>query len=134
MSQPRLISINAARADRFWRGTRLATKTYRPCLAPDGAVAAFPACIVHVLFGAAGIEQLIESEIAIRQDFTDFEDWWNPWAAGGQGIAGAFSATLPAEHISPIKDIVHRAYLAGGVDRPRSFVAGARLAVGRKPG
>jgi hypothetical protein len=103
-----------ARADRIWRGIRLATETYRPCLAAYGAVAAFPACTVHALFDAAGIEQLTESEIATRQDFSDFEDWWDPWAAGGQGIAGAFNATLPAEHISPIKDIVHRAYLAGG--------------------
>jgi hypothetical protein len=85
------------------------------------------------LFDAAGIEQVTESDIAIRQDFTDFEDWWDPWAAGGQGIAGAFIAALPAERIPPIKDIARRAYLAGGADGPRSFVAVARLAVGRKP-
>jgi hypothetical protein len=85
------------------------------------------------LFATAGIEQVTESDIAIRQDFTDFEDWWDPWAAGGQGIAGAFIAALPAERIPPIKDIARRAYLAGGADGPRSFVAVARLAVGRKP-
>jgi hypothetical protein len=85
------------------------------------------------LFAAAGIEQVTESDIAIRQDFADFEDWWDPWAAGGQGIAGAFMAALPPERIPPIKDIARRAYLAGGADGPRSFVAVARLAVGRKP-
>ena len=85
------------------------------------------------LFATAGIEQVTESDIAIRQDFADFEDWWDPWAAGGQGIAGAFIATLPPERIPPIKDIARRAYLAGGADGPRSFVAVARLAVGRKP-
>ena len=85
------------------------------------------------LFAAAGIEQVTESDIAIRQDFSDFEDWWDPWAAGGQGIAGAFIAALPPERIAPIKDIARRAYLAGGADGPRSFVAVARLAVGRKP-
>ncbi len=123
-----------ARADRIWRGIRLATETYRPCLAAYGAVAAFPACTVHALFDAAGIEQVTESEITIRQDFTDFEDWWDPWVAGGQGIAGAFIAALPSLRIPPIKDIAHRAYLAGGVEGPRSFVAVARLVVGRKPG
>jgi hypothetical protein len=56
-----------------------------------------------------------------------------PLIAGGQGIAGAFIATLPPERIPPIKDIARRAYLAGGADVPRSFVAVARLAVGRKP-
>ncbi|MFM7608361.1 MAG: SAM-dependent methyltransferase, partial [Alphaproteobacteria bacterium] len=85
------------------------------------------------LFDAAGIERVTERDIAIRQDFTDFEDWWDPWAAGGQGIAGAFIAALPSERIPPIKDIARRAYLAGGADGPRSFVAVARLAVGRKP-
>lgn len=83
------------------------------------------------LFTAAGIEQVTESDIAIRQDFAD---WWAPWAAGGQGIAGAFIAALPTERIPPIKKIARRAYLAGGADGPRSFVAVARLAVGRKPG
>ena len=53
---------------------------------------------------------------------------------GGQGIAGAFIAALPSLRIPPIKDIAHRAYLAGGVEGPRSFVAVARLVVGRKPG
>jgi hypothetical protein len=86
------------------------------------------------LFNAAGLGQVTERDIAIRQDFSDFEDWWDPWAAGGQGIAGAFIAALPPERIPPIKDIARRAYLAGGIDGPRSFVAVARLAVGRKTG
>ncbi|MFM8616229.1 MAG: class I SAM-dependent methyltransferase, partial [Alphaproteobacteria bacterium] len=86
------------------------------------------------LFDVVSLERVTERDIAIRQDFTDFEDWWDPWAAGGQGIAGAFIAALPAERIPPIKDIARRAYLAGGADGPRSFVAVARLAVGRKPG
>ena len=88
---------------------------------------------MSALFAAAGVERVTETDIAIRQDFTDFEDWWDPWAAGGQGIAGAFIATLPPERIPPIKKIVRRAYLAGGADGPRSFVAVARLATGRKP-
>jgi len=50
----------------------------------------------------------------------------------GQGIAGAFIAALPPERIPPIKAVVRRAYLAGGADGPRSFVAVARLASGRK--
>jgi trans-aconitate methyltransferase len=88
---------------------------------------------MSALFAAAGVEHVTETDIAIRQDFTDFEDWWDPWAAGGQGIAGAFIATLPPERIPPIKKIVRRAYVAGGADGPRSFVAVARLAMGRKP-
>jgi hypothetical protein len=49
--------------------------------------------------------------------------------ADGQGIAGAFIAALPPERIPPIQDIARRAYQAGGVDGPRSFVA-----VARRPG
>ena len=61
------------------------------------------------------------------------ETYCCPLMAGGQGIAGAFIATLPPERIPPIKEILRRAYLAGGADGPRSFVAVARLAIGRKP-
>lgn len=82
------------------------------------------------LFEAAGLRGVTERDIAIRQKFLDFADWWEPWRSGGQGIAGAFIAALPAERIPRVEALARRAYLAGGPDGPRSFVAVARLATG----
>lgn len=79
--------------------------------------------------GAAGVE---ERDIAIRQRFADFADLWDPWLTG-QGVAGAYVATLDPARRARVEAAVRRAYLAGGPDGPRSFVAVARLALGRRP-
>lgn len=87
---------------------------------------------LSALLRGAGLRDVAERDIAIRQDFMDFADWWNPWASGGQGIAGAFVAALPPDRLPRIEASARRAYLAGGADGPRSFVAVARLATGRR--
>ncbi|CAH0215904.1 trans-aconitate 2-methyltransferase [Roseomonas sp. CECT 9278] len=85
------------------------------------------------LFTAAGLHDVGERDIMIRQDFDSFSDWWAPWLTG-QGIAGAFVAALPPERLPRIEALARRAYLAGAPDGPRSFVAVARLATGRRDG
>ncbi len=82
------------------------------------------------LFSAAGLRDVAERDIMIRQEFSDFADWWEPWLTG-QGIAGAFVAALPPERLPRVEALARRAYLAGAPDGPRSFVAVARLATGR---
>jgi SAM-dependent methyltransferase len=89
---------------------------------------------LSALLRGAGLRDVTERDIAIRQDFADFDDWWGPWASGGQGIAGAFVAALPPERLPRVEALARRAYCAGAPDGPRSFVAVARLAVGRRPG
>ncbi len=84
------------------------------------------------LLAAAGLRDVAERDLMIRQDFSDFADWWEPWLTG-QGIAGAFVAALPAADRPRVEALARRAYLAGGPDGPRSFVAVARLATARKP-
>jgi SAM-dependent methyltransferase len=84
------------------------------------------------LLAGAGLIQVTERDVVIRQDFTDFADWWGPWAEGGQGIAGAFVAALPPERLPRVEALARRAYLGGGADGPRSFVAVARLATARR--
>lgn len=86
---------------------------------------------LSALLRDAGLREVTESDIVIRQDFADFADWWGPWAQGGQGIAGAFVAALPPERLPRVEALARRAYLAGAADGPRSFVAVARLASGR---
>lgn len=87
---------------------------------------------LSALLNDAGLHGVTERDLVIRQDFADFADWWDPWASGGQGIAGAFVATLPADRLPRVEALARRAYLAGGPDGPRSFVAVARLATGRR--
>jgi trans-aconitate methyltransferase len=83
------------------------------------------------LFAAAGLHDVAEQDLMIRQDFEHFADWWDPWLTG-QGVAGAFVAALPAERLARVEALARRAYLAGAPDGPRSFVAVARLATGRR--
>ncbi|MEO3472562.1 methyltransferase domain-containing protein [Roseomonas sp. CAU 1739] len=87
---------------------------------------------LSALLRDAGMRDVVERDLVIRQDFTDFADWWDPWASGGQGIAGAFVATLPPDRLPRVEALARRAYLAGGPDGPRSFVAVARLATGHR--
>jgi trans-aconitate methyltransferase len=85
------------------------------------------------LFTAAGLRDVAERDIMIRQDFDNFADWWEPWLTG-QGIAGAFVAALPSEQQPRVEALARRAFLAGAPDGPRSFVAVARLATGYRQG
>lgn len=87
---------------------------------------------LSALLRGAGLCDVAECDVVIRQDFTDFADWWEPWASGGQGIAGAFVAALPPERLPHVEALARRAYLAGAPDGPRSFVAVARVATGRR--
>jgi trans-aconitate methyltransferase len=83
------------------------------------------------LLAAAKLHDVTEQDLVIRQDFEHFADWWDPWLTG-QGIAGAFVAALPPERLPRVEALARRAYLAGAPDGPRSFVAVARLATGRR--
>jgi hypothetical protein len=85
------------------------------------------------LFTGAGLRDVAERDITIRQDFDNFADWWEPWLTG-QGIAGAFVAALPPERLPGVEALARRAFLAGAPDGPRSFVAAARLATGYRQG
>ena len=83
------------------------------------------------LLTAAALHDVTEQDLVIRQDFRDFHDWWDPWLTG-QGVAGAFVAALPADRLARIEALARRAYLSGAPEGPRSFVAVARLATGRR--
>lgn len=78
------------------------------------------------LFTAAGLREVREGDISIRQDFAGFADWWGPWLSG-QGIVGAFVAGLEPAPRARLEAALRDAW---GADGPRSFVATARMAVG----
>jgi len=87
---------------------------------------------MSALFAEAGLDAA-ERDIAIRQTLSSFSDWWEPWELG-QGIAGAFVAALDVPQRDAVREAARRAYLGGGSDGPRSFIAVARLAPARVPG
>lgn len=82
------------------------------------------------LLAQAGCTAVAECDLLIRMTFADFEDWLGPWR-GGQGIIGAFYASLPPADRDMLDAPLRRAWQAGGVDGPRSFAAVARMATGR---
>ena len=71
------------------------------------------------LFRTAGFTNVVETMLAIRMDFADFEDYWEPMMTG-QGTIDEF---VKAHGEARLKDAVREAYLSGAPDGPRSFPA-----------
>jgi SAM-dependent methyltransferase len=79
------------------------------------------------LWRAAGLTEVVEMPIVVRMDFADFDDYWQPIAAG-EGRAGRYVGKLSEAARATLEGQVRRAYLCGDVDGPRSF-ASVALAV-----
>jgi SAM-dependent methyltransferase len=62
-----------------------------------------------------------ETELMVRMDYRNFNDFWAPIAAG-EGPLGKFMETLDASERSRTDAAVRDAYEAGRPDGPRSFV------------
>ena len=71
---------------------------------------------------SAGFKDIRCGEIMIRTEFASFDDYWAPFD-GKDGPIPAYLAQRPSDVKAKIKDAVHRAYLDGDDDGPRSYVA-----------
>jgi ubiquinone/menaquinone biosynthesis C-methylase UbiE len=71
-------------------------------------------------FVEQGLADVIETELMIRMDYRNFDDYWAPIAAG-EGPLGKFIAALDAVERSRTDAAVRDAYEAGRPDGPRSF-------------
>jgi SAM-dependent methyltransferase len=67
-----------------------------------------------------GLVDVTETELMIRMDYQDFDDYWAPIAAG-EGPLGKYVATLDAAERAHTDAAVRNAYEAGRPDGPRSF-------------
>jgi len=76
------------------------------------------------LWSNAGLSEISTGSLTIRMDYESFDDYWQP-LLGGQGPVGTYAANLPDERRSLIREHVRLAYLAGGIDGPRSMTATA---------
>jgi len=81
---------------------------------------------------SAGLADVVEATLAIRMEYSDFNDYWSPYE-GQDGPAAEYVATLTAEKRTALMNAVRRAYLDGERDGPRSFVALAWAVKGRVP-
>ncbi|MBF0372371.1 MAG: methyltransferase domain-containing protein [Alphaproteobacteria bacterium] len=97
-------------------GEALRTALFRAPLAGADALAD--------LWSDAGLNMVEQTMLAIRIEFMDFEDCWQPLAVA-PGPVSAFIEALPTERRAHLKERVRRAFLAGRPDGPRSFAAAA---------
>ncbi|MQW80646.1 class I SAM-dependent methyltransferase [Mesorhizobium loti] len=83
-------------------------------------------------FVEQGLANITESELMIRMDYGNFDDYWAPIGAG-EGPLGKYVATLDAEERARTGAAVRDAYEAGRPDGPRSFANVAWVCRGTVP-
>jgi ubiquinone/menaquinone biosynthesis C-methylase UbiE len=67
-----------------------------------------------------GLREVAETELMIRMDYQNFDDYWAPFAAG-EGPFGKYITGLNAAERARLEAAVRDAYEAGRPDGPRSF-------------
>ena len=80
----------------------------------------------------AGFEDVRETLLASRMEFTSFDDYWAPYD-GKDGPGAEYVSSLSATDKARIRDAVRLAYLDGEPDGARSFAAGAWAVKGIAP-
>jgi SAM-dependent methyltransferase len=83
-------------------------------------------------FVEQGLAGVTETELLIRMDYENFEDYWAPIAAG-EGPLGKYAAALDAAERARLEGAVRDAYEAGRPDGPRSFANVAWACRGAAP-
>src|SRR5260370_20576667 len=84
------------------------------------------------MWAEAGLVEIDQRSLMIRMDFTDFADYWAPFASGEGGL-GAYVATLDDARRDRLEHRLRAAYLTGRLDGKRSFVAVALSCRGLVP-
>jgi SAM-dependent methyltransferase len=82
-------------------------------------------------FAGAGLHRVENCSLTIRMEYRDFADYWEP-IENAQGPVGDYVKGLPPDRLDTLAAALRRAYLAGGVDGPRSMAATAWAARGIK--
>ncbi|MBK3660409.1 class I SAM-dependent methyltransferase [Bradyrhizobium diazoefficiens] len=73
-------------------------------------------------FESAGFKEVVDTMLAIRMDYINFDDFWHPMVYG-QGSFGTLFDGLPEARRDRIRSGVRAAYLAGDNDGPRGFAS-----------
>jgi SAM-dependent methyltransferase len=83
-------------------------------------------------FIAQGLVDVEETSLLIRMEYSSFEDYWDPIAAG-EGPLGKYVAGLDPAKRRAVDAAVRAAYEAGEPDGPRSFASVAWACRGQVP-
>lgn len=83
-------------------------------------------------FVEQGLKDVAETELMIRMDYQNFDDYWAPIAAG-EGPLGKYAAALDPVERARTDAAVRDAYEAGRPDGPRSFANVAWACKGNVP-
>ena len=81
---------------------------------------------------AAGFNNVVETTLCIRMEYSAFSDYWAPYA-GKDGPGAEYVATLGSAERTTLQDAVRAAYLDGEADGPRSYAALAWAVKGTAP-
>lgn len=81
---------------------------------------------------AAGFDNVVETMLGIRMEFSSFADYWAPYV-GHDGPGAAYVATLGDAERSRLEQALRAAYLDGEEDGPRSYAALAWAVKGTAP-
>jgi SAM-dependent methyltransferase len=81
----------------------------------------------------SGLEQVEETSLMIRMDFSSFDDYWAPFAAG-EGPHGKYVSELPEAARETLKHHVRRAFVANRPEGARSLPCVALACRGIVPG
>jgi ubiquinone/menaquinone biosynthesis C-methylase UbiE len=71
-------------------------------------------------FLAQGLRDVAETQLLVRMDYSGFDDFWAPIAAG-EGPLGKFVGALPPDERDRLTAGVRDAWCSGRPDGPRSF-------------
>jgi SAM-dependent methyltransferase len=83
-------------------------------------------------FAAAGFRDIEATSLAVRMEYGNFADYWEP-IRNAQGPVGDYVKRLAPARLDVLAEAVRRAYLSGAPDGPRSMAATAWVARGIAP-
>jgi SAM-dependent methyltransferase len=84
------------------------------------------------LWRAQGLDRVEEQPLVIDLDFASFDDYWRPFL-GGQGPAGAYTASLPEPRRDALEARLRKRLLGGRSDGPITLQARAWAVKGIVP-
>jgi SAM-dependent methyltransferase len=106
----------------FWRAAR----QLDPEVEDESGLAGSREGHLAELFAAAGLGDLVETVVSADLEHATFDDWWQPFT-NGVGPAGAYVASLDAEHREELRKACRRLL----PDEPFTVIARAWAVSGR---
>lgn len=108
----------------FWQ----AVKRVDPTSTGERSMAGTAKGDIAARFHRVGLTQVVDGELTTHADYTDFDDFWDPFTHG-VGPAGQYLAALPAERRDQVREVCRSAV----PDGPFRLDALAWYALGQVP-